>query len=312
MVQYDGILLCNKPYGISSHDVISNLRQIIGQKRIGHTGTLDPRATGLLLICLGRATKIAQFLADVNKTYEAEIKLGIRSRTFDSEGIMEDEPPRPVPVLTESEVVSILAEFKGAIKQKVPVYSAVKVGGRRLYKVAREGKTVDTPERDIEIIDIGLTKLSLPVIGFNVCCSKGTYIRALANDIGERIGCGAYLSRLNRTRIGNFILKDALNLNEIKYYRQAGILKRYLKPIESILPFPFIRVNETFSSHIIAGRSPKLKDIAEICGEFRTDDYVSLMDHNGLIMAVGKAEVDSAELKEATEKAFFTYVRVLN
>ncbi|MEP0827487.1 MAG: tRNA pseudouridine(55) synthase TruB [bacterium] len=311
MVSYDGILLVSKPYGITSNDLVSNLKQSIGVHRIGHTGTLDPRATGLMVVCLGRATKIVQFLADIDKSYEAEIKLGVRSSTFDSEGII-DEEPRAVPPLNEKEISSILKEFTGKITQKVPAYSAVKVGGQRLYKLARKGKEIETPEREVEITKIALKKLELPVIGIEVTCSKGTYIRTLAHDIGERIGCGAYLHRLNRTMVGNFHLRDALTMNEIKYYRQAGTLKRYMRPIEEVLNFPVIKVNEQFAPLIISGKSPRLKDIAEVSGKFSPDQLISLMDHTGRIMAVGKCEISSTEIMEYKGKDFFTYVRVLN
>ncbi len=312
MLQYDGILLCEKPYGISSHDLISDLRQIIGQRRIGHTGTLDPRATGLMVVCLGRATKIAQFLADVDKTYEAEIKLGIRSSTFDSEGIMEDSKSREIPKLGESEIIEILSSFRGKIVQKVPAYSAVKVGGERLYKLARRGEDVETPERVVEIKEIELTKYNSPIVGFTVTCSKGTYIRALANDIGERIGCGAYLSKLNRTRVGNFELKEAITTNAIYHYRQAGALKQFIRPIEAILPYPSIKVSESFSPLIISGKSPRSRDIVDINGQFATDDYISLMDYSGRIMAIGVAKVSSSEISELNGNDFFRYVRALN
>jgi tRNA pseudouridine55 synthase len=312
MPNYDGILLCNKPYGISSHDVINRLREAVEQKRIGHTGTLDPRATGLLVICLGRATKIAQFLTEIDKEYEAEIKLGIRSSTFDSEGILEESTSRIVPNFTENEIRLILDEFKGKITQKVPAYSAVKIGGQPLYKLARKGIAVDLPEREVDITNISLIKLHLPFISISVSCSKGTYIRALANDIGERAGCGGYLSKLNRVRVGKFTLNEALSLNEIKYYRQAETLKRYLKTIEDIVPYPYIKVNEGFSSMIISGRSPRLKDIVDINGDFVSDDFVSLMDHTGRIMAVGKATAPSTDVRDSRVKDFFTYVRVLN
>ncbi|MCX6826576.1 MAG: tRNA pseudouridine(55) synthase TruB, partial [candidate division Zixibacteria bacterium] len=187
MVQYDGILLCHKPFGVSSHDVIANLRQVIGQRRMGHTGTLDPLATGLMLICLGRATKIAQFLSDMDKTYEAEIKLGVRSSTFDAEGVIENDPPQPVPNLSKAEMEDIFSEFRGSIRQKVPAFSAIKRNGQRLYKAARMGKKVNPPERNIEIKEIKLIGINLPFVNFVVCCSKGTYIRSLAQDIGSKL-----------------------------------------------------------------------------------------------------------------------------
>jgi len=313
MITYDGILLCDKPYGLTSHKVIEKLRQVIDQSKIGHTGTLDPRATGLLIICLGRATKISQYLSVSDKTYEAEIKLGIRSKTYDSEGLTGDDESNPIPELTEKQVKAILKEFQGRIIQRVPLFSAVKVSGRRLHQIARKGKKIEPPEREIEIHNIELKELDIPFIRFGVTCSKGTYIRTLANDIGERIGCGAYLSGLRRIRAGMYSIDNAYTLNEIKYYRQAGILKRYIIPIEKVLPFPSITVAENFSRNIINGQSPQVKDVVNISSDFETDDFVSLCDHTGVIRAIGTAERDSSDLHEEENKhEFFKYVRVLN
>jgi len=313
MLQYEGILLCRKPYGMTSHDIIYELRKTIGQKKIGHTGTLDPRATGLLVICLGRATKIAQFLIETDKTYEAEILLGQRSPTMDSEGLDPNEPGQPVPDMNELQMQEVLDTFKGRIVQQVPAYSAVKVGGQRMYKMARKGVAVEAPEREVEIGNITLKKLDLPTVRFVVSCSKGTYVRALADAIGQRIGCGAYLKGLIRTRVGRFELADSLSLSEIKHYRDAGSLKRHVIPIETVLPFPSIQVNKTFSQVIISGRSPELKDIVDISGDFNAEDLISLRDHTGRVMAVGRAEVDSAQLhSDYKGKQFFTYIRVLN
>jgi tRNA pseudouridine55 synthase len=312
MTQYDGILPCDKPYGISSHKVIGTLRQVIGQKKIGHTGTLDPRATGILLICLGRATKIAQFMENLDKTYEAQIMLGVRSTTFDSEGVREDGQTDKVPELTEDHMREILAGFKGRIMQKVPLYSAAKVGGRRLYKIARLGQMVDTPEKEVEIKEIKLLGLALPLVDIAVTCSKGTYIRVLANDIGEKIGCGGHLSRLTRIRVGDFELNDALNINEIRHFRQAGLLKRHIVPIESVLGFPSLKVDEKFSAAVVTGQSPRLKDIIDINGVFGVNEYVCLRDGAGRILAVGKSELSSEEIKKQNNENFFRYVRVLN
>lgn len=311
MTQYNGILLCKKPYKMSSHDVINNLRRVIGQKKIGHTGTLDPRATGLLVVCLGRATKISQFLTDCDKTYEVEITLGMKSSTHDAEGIL-DEPPVPVPELTPEEVTCILAEFQGKIMQKVPIYSAVKVQGKRLYKLARKGESIDTPEREIEVKSIELLKLSLPVVYCRVTCSKGTYIRTLAHDIGQYIGCGGYLSNLSRTLVGDYSLDDALTISEIRHFREAGVLKRYVRPIEEILKYPIIKVAEDFSPFILSGKSPRFDDIVDIKGQFDADELISLEDQSGCIMAVGRSRVSSDELENDRTNDFFQYVRVLN
>jgi len=312
MINYEGILLCDKPIGMTSHKIVDILRKITGRKKIGHTGTLDPQATGLLVMCLGRATKITQFLIDADKTYEAEIKLGIRSSTFDSEGITDDILSVPIPDITEEQAGNILKEFEGKIVQKVPMFSAVKVGGRRMYKLARQGRQIEPPERDIDIYKIELVKLEKPFLRFSVSCSKGTYIRSLANDIGERIGCGGYLSGLRRIQVGDYSVMDAHSLNEIEYYQKTGALEEHIIPIETALQFPYIKVNEKFSPNIINGQLPMLKDIVKICGSFIVNDLVALHDYTGRIRAVGRAEMSSSELNDNTKEEFFKYVRVLN
>lgn len=312
MTPYNGILLCEKPYGATSHKVIHEMRQITGQKKIGHTGTLDPRATGLLVLCLGRATKISQFLGDLDKTYEAVIRLGRSSTTYDTEGIDMEAEPQPVPELTENEILELLGQFRGRIKQTVPPYSAVKVDGRRLYNLARKGKEFELPEKEVEIRDIRLTKMELPDLYITVECSKGTYIRTLANDIGNKIGCGAHLAALVRTRVGQYNLADAMTLSQAGHYRDAGILDKYIKPIESVLPFPWLKVNREFSPFILTGQVPRMKDISEIGGVFEVDELVSLKDHNDNIVAVGRSDVRSSLFRPGTDNNFFRYVRVLN
>jgi tRNA pseudouridine55 synthase len=311
-MQYDGILLCHKPYGMTSHEVVNALRCSIGQKKIGHTGTLDPRATGLLILCLGRATKIARFLSDNDKEYRAEIMLGISSKTYDSEGLDENSPRRPVPALNETQVEDVLARFTGRISQKIPAYSAVKVNGRRLYKLSRKGEKVDPPTRVVEIKSLRLDKIDLPTLHCTINCTKGTYIRALANDIGDAIGCGGYLSGLCRTKIGNYSLQEALTPDEVENLSRAGTLGKQIRPIESVLPFPSIRVDEIFSPDIITGRAPGTKNIVELSGQFNVDDMISLKDFGGRIMAIGRAGVNSSELRSNFDGKFFTYVRVLN
>ena len=312
MPPYNGILLCDKPFGQTSHDVVDSLRKLLGQKKIGHTGTLDPRAAGLMVICLGTATKIARFITDVDKTYEAEITLGQRSSTYDAEGISPETPFEKVPELNESEIVSVLSSFKGAIKQKVPIFSAVKVNGQRLYKSARKGESVDTPVRDVFVDSIKLIDFKLPKMSLEISCSKGTYIRTIANDIGENIGCGAYLSGLKRTRVGNYSLADALSLKEVELFKKDGLLAKYIEPIESVLSFPSIRVKEEFSSLIITGRYLQYKDIARIDGDFQPEEFISLRDIDGKIRAIGKSEICSSKLDSYDGKSFFTYIRVLN
>ena len=188
MDRYNGILPVYKSVGITSHDLIDRLRGIVGQKRIGHTGTLDPQADGLMLICLGRATKLTQFFTEWDKGYRAKITFGQSSDTMDGAGIMSD--PAGVPALDRNQIETVLRRFTGKIIQKVPLYSAVKVGGRELHKYARAGVAVESPEREVEVYAIDLLNIELPSITIHVRCSKGTYIRVLADDIGRQVGCG--------------------------------------------------------------------------------------------------------------------------
>jgi len=311
MALFDGLLLCDKPYSLSSHDVVSNLRRILKQKKIGHTGTLDPRATGLLITCLGRATKISQFLNGTDKRYEAEITLGYKSSTYDSEGIIE-ESKSDVPDMTSSELDKVLSNFRGNIRQKVPAFSAVKVDGKRLYKLARSGKEVETPERDVEIKELTLEHIELPVIKCRITCTKGTYIRTFAHDIGEEIGCGGYLSGLKRTDVGDFNIKEALTLEQIAKLYDEENLRNHIVPIESALKFPSIKVSEDFVGHVINGRSPNFSDLISVDGEFEIDQLVSLRDHQGNIMAVGRAEMKSDYIDKNETDRFFKHVRVLN
>jgi tRNA pseudouridine55 synthase len=312
MSQYNGILLCDKSIGISSHDLVSNLRRVIGQKKIGHTGTLDPLASGLIVVCLGSATKITRFISDTDKTYSAEIKLGQTSPTFDGEGIVPETPTEPIPELNKDDLIALLNSFRGEGMQKVPAYSAVKIRGKRLYKLARKGETVETPERGINILDINLISMDLPYIKFEVTCSKGTYIRSLANDIGNSIGCGAYLSALRRIRVGRFSIDGALTLDKIALYCQSGELLNYLEPIESALLFPSIVVNDNFGSLILLGRPPRREDIIDIDGKFLRDQYINLRNSNGKIMAIGKSLIGSSEIDKFNGESFFSYIRVLN
>ena len=196
---YNGILLLNKRQNITSHQAVLEVREIIRQRRVGHTGTLDPKAQGLIVVCIGRATKIVQFVSDFDKTYEAEIFLGRTSSTYDSEGIIKDGMPKAAPNLSLFEFQNLLNEFIGRKIQKVPAHSAVRVNGNHLYEYARAGQEVELPVREIEIKSIKTINFEYPKLTFQVTCSKGTYIRSLASDIGERLECGAYLSNLNRT-----------------------------------------------------------------------------------------------------------------
>ena len=212
------IILVNKPLDWTSFDVVARLRSLYSIKKIGHAGTLDPKATGLLIICTGKMTKSIIQFSDLEKEYKGTIELGSATKSFDSETeIVETKDFNGV---TSMEIENVFNSYVGEQKQIPPMYSAVKINGRRLYKSARKGREVEREARDITIHEFEMTSFNLPYVGFRVVCSKGTYIRSLANDCGIKLGCGAYLKELIRTRIGPFKIEEAYTLDTIHHLEQ--------------------------------------------------------------------------------------------
>jgi tRNA pseudouridine55 synthase len=207
---FDGALLIDKPAGPTSHDVVDALRRHLGLKRVGHSGTLDPNATGLLILLLGRATKLSERLMASDKVYEGMIKLGEATNTFDADGELTGS--LPVPLLTLDELNAEAAPFVGDLLQTPPMVSAAKVGGVPLYKLARKGLEVERKPRLVHIYNLRFTRYEEPLASFRIACTKGTYVRSIAHDLGQRIGCGAHLAALRRTDIGRFGVADALPL----------------------------------------------------------------------------------------------------
>ncbi|MBN1211479.1 MAG: tRNA pseudouridine(55) synthase TruB [candidate division Zixibacteria bacterium] len=310
--RYNGVLLLNKPSGISSHDAVMELRRILNQRGIGHTGTLDPLAEGLLVICLGSATKIARFISETDKTYEAEIYLGVRSDTYDAEGADYTAPARHVPDLSDDDLETLLVEFRGEINQKVPAYSAVRIDGKRLYQKARRGQPVERPKRTIKIHDIKLLDYRNPKIRISVTCSQGTYIRTLANDIGEKVGCGAHLSALKRTAVGKFTCDRALTLEETTRYCRTDKLEQHILPIDRALDFSAIKITDEFSRAVVNGRFLSWDDVTGVEGSFSSGDKVLLKNNRGGVLAIGTARVDSEDFKTQKGDQLFNYIRVLN
>jgi len=211
----NGLLNIKKPKGITSYDVIRFIKKNFRFRgKIGHSGTLDPAASGVLLVCLGKATKFSSLLMAQKKEYEATLKLGIRTDTLDEEGKILSKIDNFS--VTESEIRKVFSSFKGEMKQVPPLFSALKYHGKRMYKIAREGKDVPRKARRIKISEMEIEEIKIPFISFRVVCSKGTYIRAICRDVGELLGCGAFQSALTRKRIGPFLLKNALTLEELK------------------------------------------------------------------------------------------------
>ncbi|MCB2229134.1 tRNA pseudouridine(55) synthase TruB [bacterium] len=308
-----GVLLLNKPVGMSSHDAIYAVRRMIGQKGGGHTGTLDPLAEGLLVICLGRATKISRYLAVEEKTYEATIRLGFTSSTYDSEGVDPDAVSALSEDLSEEQLTEALARFRGEIDQTVPPFSAVQVNGRRLYKDARKGREIEQlPVRKVTIHEIELQSWCSPDLKVTIRCGKGTYIRSLAHDLGQALGCGAYLAGLKRTKLGIFSLDDSLTLDDINRLHSNSELEKHLLPIGRVLPFPAIEISDDLAVRLVQGPPVRRSDVVRIDGTFDAGETVILRNRNGDCLAVGRAVIASDACDGPDNSELFSYDRVLN
>jgi len=209
----EGLVVAFKPAGVTSHDVVNGVRKLLGTKRVGHAGTLDPMATGVLILGVGRATRLLRYLSGLDKMYEGTGILGVETDTLDAQG----EVVRTSPVdVTREQLEEAMRAFVGEIDQVPPAYSAVKVGGQKLYKAARRGETVEAPPRRVTVHRFDLTRFDPPAFEFRVECSSGTYVRSLVADVGTKLGCGAHLTRLTRTRVGPFGIDRAVMLNRVR------------------------------------------------------------------------------------------------
>ncbi|MFT6235657.1 MAG: tRNA pseudouridine55 synthase [Lentimonas sp.] len=228
-----GVLLVDKPQGMTSHDIVARMRRVFRIKKIGHAGTLDPMATGLLLILVGKATKVSQFLMSMDKEYTGTVKLGEATDSQDADG--EIVETKPVPELTQVDVEKEMATFMGDQYQTPPMFSAKKVNGQKLYKLARQGKTIEREARVIHVSRYDILDFNLPEVSIIVGSSKGTYIRTLAHDLGERLGCGGHLCALRRTQVGKFRIEDANTLEEIENMAPSE-LRTKLIPVNQAVP----------------------------------------------------------------------------
>ncbi|MEA4895708.1 MAG: tRNA pseudouridine(55) synthase TruB [Oscillospiraceae bacterium] len=275
----NGILLVDKPEGFTSHDAVAKLRGILRERRIGHSGTLDPMATGLLVIFIGRATRAVEFAESHEKEYIAAIRSGIVTDTLDITGnVME----RSGKVFSREELLAVLPEFKGDLMQKPPMYSAVKVGGKKLYELARKGVEVERAPRPVTIKALELVGEKDGDYILRIVCSKGTYIRTLASDIGRRLGTGAVLSELRRTSAGVYSVRDAYTLDEISGLAGSAGFEAIIRPVDSIFSeYPAFSLTEQQLRRCLNGNSfeARLMD-----GRYR------VYDENGNFLMLGNVE----------------------
>lgn len=261
---YNGVLNVYKEPGFTSFDVVAKLRGILHQKKIGHTGTLDPEAEGVLVVCLGKATKLCEILTDKDKSYEATLRLGVRTDTEDATGkILSEEPV----LVSEEEIRCVISSFLGEQDQIPPMYSAIKVQGKKLYELARQGIEIERQPRRIVIHELEILDISLPYVRFRVSCGKGTYIRSLCRDIGDKLGCGGVMERLVRSGVNStetgksFLAEDALTLFQIEQLEQAGELNTKILAIDDMFPrLPKYVVTEEGNKKLLNGNILKVKD----------------------------------------------------
>jgi tRNA pseudouridine55 synthase len=254
--ELDGILNINKPEGMTSHDVVARVRRISGQRKAGHAGTLDPLARGVLLLCLGEATRVAEYLMSGDKVYLARIRLGITTDTYDAEGRISSQAEVTV---TRAQVEEELRTFVGHLEQTPPMYSALKHEGTTLYRLARQGQTVARAPRQVEIHTLELLEWAPPDLQVRVHCSKGTYIRSLAHDLGQRLGCGAHLAGLVREASGAFRIEEAITLTELEEAFAAGRGAELLQPLDVALQaFPAVTVDRATARGIAHGQRVEL------------------------------------------------------
>ena len=264
----DGILLLNKEIGYSSFQYINKAKRIINASKVGHSGTLDPFASGLLIVTVNKATKVNQFIESLSKEYIATLKLGVKTDTLDLEGKV--IATKDVPILNEELIINTLNNFKGKIKQVPPMYSAIKVDGKRLYDLAREGKEIERKEREIEIYDIELLSFNNDEISFRVSCSKGTYIRTLGEQISEELNTYGHLISLTRTKVGNFKVEDAYKIDELDNFK-------LIDTIEALSHFKKLKLNDEMIQRVKNGH--KLKFNIE-------EDEVLIVDKDNNIIAI--------------------------
>ncbi|HEX2034049.1 MAG TPA: tRNA pseudouridine(55) synthase TruB [Chloroflexota bacterium] len=243
-----------KPRGPTSHDVVARLRRASGTRRIGHAGTLDPLAEGVLVVATGQATRLIEYLSGADKAYLAEVTLGVETDTYDAEGQVVAE--RSTARVGPEEVEAALARFRGTIEQRPPAHSAISVGGQRLYTLARKGQSVEVPTRTVEITHLELVAWAPPVVRLHVECSKGTYVRSLAHDLGRALGCGGHLSGLVRTRVGPFRARDATPLEELEALMRAGTWQGVaIPPDAAVAHLPAVTFDHTAAQGLLDGRS---------------------------------------------------------
>jgi tRNA pseudouridine55 synthase len=288
----DGILNIDKPAGKTSFGVVAAVKRLTGERRAGHAGTLDPDATGVLLVCLGKGTRIIEFLADTTKIYRARIELGKATDTYDASGkITRQGDPSGIDI---ARLEQALESFRGTIQQTPPMYSAIKYQGRPLYALARAGINIERKSRTVKIHRLELIDWQPPLVTLEIECGKGTYIRSLAHDLGQALGCGAYLESLVRTRCGIFDIEEAKSLAQLEEACKRGDWQQFLHPIDSVLQdFPALVVDEAGEAAVRNGRALDPAENGVISFDGNADHpYCRAYNREGRFLAILQRDAD--------------------
>lgn len=315
----NGFLLVDKPSGLTSFDVVSRIRKLLRVKRAGHCGTLDPLATGLLIVCLERATKLAPYVMNQEKRYVADITFGAVSTTYDAEGELSRVETDSVP--SREQLFEELSRFIGEIEQMPPLYSAIKFRGKPLYKYARANQDVEPQRRRVIIHDIRLEKYDYPEARLAVTCSAGTYIRSLAHELGQALGCGAWLSGLRRTHSGSCDVDSAVTLRQLEDLKSAEIERdvlvknplvgRAYRSMEEMLSLPAVYLQAGRCEAVTNGVPIRAQDVARTDSEIHISDLVQLVGSRGNLLAVARSLVDFTNLPSLQDVRIVEYVRVI-
>jgi tRNA pseudouridine55 synthase len=291
----DGILNIDKPPGWTSHDVVAKLRKLLNIRRIGHTGTLDPEATGVLLICIGKATRVAEYLVEREKEYRAVLRLGETTDTQDGTGQILEQ--HDVGDITKPQLQAVMQQFTGDILQTPPMYSAVKINGVPLYKLARKGQTVPRPARPIHISHITIGDIRGADVTIDVTCSKGTYIRTLCHDIGAALGIGGHMHHLIRLRVGSFQRSHALTIDTVEHLHREQRLESSLYHTDDVLhDFPAVDVIEPTVTRVRHGGGVRAEEVAAVLGVGRSGMLVRIREFRRGLLALGRLSYPIGEL----------------
>ncbi len=305
----NGIMLLDKPAGMTSHDVVNYLRRKLDTRRIGHTGILDPNATGLLVMLLGQGTLLSSLLTGMTKRYVARVDFGVATDTYDADGqITSQTEPGD---FSREQFETLLNNYRGEIEQNIPPYSAAKRGGKTLHKLARNGKIFNPGIKVVEITSLEVIDYAWPEVALDISCSTGTYIRSLAHQMGAAIGCGGYLKTLRRLEVGSFRLSEAHTLEEIM---KSASPENYIRPLKEALPdYPVLRIKEEYAGAVIGGRPLVKKYFTE--GDYHGNggELSLLLDEEEKVLALARLNLNWHSIEKLSpSQVMGTYVRVID